>query len=131
MEPLVQSTNETPQGALELRVYPGEAGEGRACGGSLYLDDGKTMAYRHGDFLRMMFTCSESAGGLRIHISAHEGSYAAWWKQLRVEVYGSGAPSATMIAGGRRRSIAVARDAHAVAFDVEDDGKGIDLELQR
>jgi alpha-glucosidase len=38
--PLMQSTNETPQGPLTLRVYVGDA-----CSGHLYLDDGKTYAY--------------------------------------------------------------------------------------
>jgi len=130
MEPLVQSTNETPQGPLELRVYPGDSGEGRACGGSLYLDDGKTMAYRRGSFLRMSFVCSESGSGLHIHIGAHEGSYPAWWKQMRVEVYGSSAQSATVSGREGRRSVAVARDGQAVAFDVDDDGRGIDVDLQ-
>jgi alpha-glucosidase len=130
MQPLVQSTNETPQGPLELRVYPGDAGEGRACGGSFYLDDGNTMAYRHGDFLRMHFTCSDSAGHLHLHIGAHEGSYAAWWKQLRIEVYGSRAEAATVLTGGGSRSAAVARNGQAVVFDVYDNGKGFDVELQ-
>ena len=130
MEPLVQSTDETPQGPLELRVYPGDAGEGRACGGGLYLDDGKTMAYQHGNFLRVSFTCSKSAGGLHIHIGAHEGTYPAWWKQLRIEVYGSSAQSAAVVVGGNRQSIAVARDGAAVSFEVSDNGKGMEVELQ-
>jgi alpha-glucosidase len=88
------------------------------------------MAYLHGDFLRMSFSCSDSGGRLHLHIGAHEGSYAAWWKQIRVEVYGSGAQSAAVLTAGGRRSVAVASNEHAVTFDVDDDGKGFDVELQ-
>jgi alpha-glucosidase len=88
------------------------------------------MAYRRGSFLRMSFVCSESGSGLHIHIGAHEGSYPAWWKQMRVEVYGSSAQSATVSGREGRRSVAVARDGQAVAFDVDDDGRGIDVDLQ-
>ncbi len=53
MQPLIQSTDETPNGPLELRVYPGQP-----CAGSLYLDDGHTLGYQHGEFLRQTFTLS-------------------------------------------------------------------------
>ena len=130
MQPLVQSTNETPHGALELRVYPGDAGEGRACGGNLYLDDGKTMAYRHGDFLRMSFTCSASAGTLHIHIGAHEGTFPAWWKQIHLEVFGSGLKSAKSLAEGSTQNLALTRGEHSASVTVDDSGKGMDIDLE-
>jgi alpha-glucosidase len=126
----VQSTNKKPHGALELRVYPGNPGEGRACGGSLYLDDGKTMAYRHGEFLRVNFTCSESAAGtLRLHIGAHEGAYAPWWKQIHVTVFGASAKGAEILMDGRHQPIALTHEAQSTSFTVDDGGKGMDLEL--
>jgi alpha-glucosidase len=79
MQPLVQNTNETPTGPLELRVYTGDPGENRTCSGSLYLDDGKTQAYRQGNFLRIAFTCTTENGALQIHIGAHQGTYPTWW----------------------------------------------------
>ncbi len=130
MQPLVQSTNETPHGALELRVYPGNPGEGRACRGTLYLDDGKTMAYRHGDFLRMNFTCSESAGTLHLHIGAHEGTYPAWWKQIHLEIFGSNSKSAKIPANENRQTITLTRAAHSVGLTLDDNGKGIDVDLE-
>ena len=39
MQPLIQNTEETPSGPLELRVYPGSH-----CSGAIYLDDGHTFA---------------------------------------------------------------------------------------
>ncbi len=53
LQPLIQSTDETPNGPLELRVYPGQP-----CSGSLYLDDGHTFRYQHGEFLRQTFHLS-------------------------------------------------------------------------
>jgi alpha-glucosidase len=82
--PLTQSTEEVPQGPLTLRVYPGEN-----CHGDLYQDDGKSFAFRTGQFLRMHFTCNQSPdGSVQVVLGAAEGSYAPWWKILRVEVYG-------------------------------------------
>ena len=61
VQPLVQSTEQTPQGPLTLRVYPGEN-----CRGSVYLDDGKTLAYTRGDFLRIEFSCAVTSTGLSL-----------------------------------------------------------------
>jgi alpha-glucosidase len=125
MQPLVQSTNETPQGPLTLRVYPGDPAD--ACAGSLYLDDGKTVAYRHGDFLRVAFTCTATSGHLQIHIGARQGSYPAWWQQIHAEVYGSSATTAQFAGSGA--SIPITRSDSAVAFTVPDDGHGLDIDL--
>jgi len=86
--PLVQSTNETPQGPLILRIYPGNDGAGDHCSGTLYQDDGKTYAYQYGAYLRMNFTCQQTSEGLHIAISPHEGTYPAWWKEIKLEVFG-------------------------------------------
>ncbi len=131
MQPLVQSTNETPQGPLTLRIYAGDPGEGRTCGGDLYSDDGKTLAYRHGDFLRIHFTCETANQQLHIHIGEHQGSYPAWWKQIHAEVYGFTSASSTVhLQGDPGPAIPVTRSAHALAFTVPDNGKGIDLDIQ-
>ena len=125
MQPLIQSTNETPKGPLTLRVYAGDS-----CRGSLYLDDGKTKAYQHGEFLRMQFTCDASGQPLRIHIGAHEGSYPAWWKEMNVEVYGWDGTGAAARVDSNGRSIPSTRAAGAIRFTVPDDGKGTDLVLR-
>jgi alpha-glucosidase len=82
MQPLIQSTDETPGGPLELRVYPGDH-----CNGSLYLDDGHTFAYQQGKYLRQSMTCESDAKGMRLKFHAREGSYPAWWKIIEVVVY--------------------------------------------
>jgi alpha-glucosidase len=82
-QPIVQHTDEAPQGPLTLRVYAGED-----CEGSLYLDDGKTFDYTRGEYLRIHFACEPSEEGVRITLSAYEGSYKPWWKKVQLEVFG-------------------------------------------
>jgi alpha-glucosidase len=82
--PLTQSTDELPQGPLELRVYPGPD-----CQGSLYLDDGISFAYRQGKFLRELFTCDVSATSLRINVAQHTDMYQPWWHEIELTVYGA------------------------------------------
>ena len=130
MEPLVEDTNQTPRGPLTLRIYPGDPGEGASCGGSLYLDDGRTMAYRRGDYLRMRFTCHISDGRLHIHIGAHQGPYAAWWKTIQVEVYGWQPAGASARVESNGALIPSARTSGTLVFTVPDTGTGIDLDLR-
>ena len=82
LQPLIQNTDETPSGPLELRVYPGSQ-----CSGSLYLDDGHTFRYQHGEFLRQTFTCQSDASSMRLKFNAREGSYTPWWKFVEVVIY--------------------------------------------
>jgi alpha-glucosidase len=125
MAPLVQSTNETPQGALTLRVYAGDD-----CKGSLYSDDGKTYAYQHGALLRMSFACKVEDHALSMHISAHEGSYPAWWKNLRVEIYGWKPSVESLLVNGKAAHSAVESLPHAFAVTIPDDARGVELSLQ-
>jgi alpha-glucosidase len=126
LQPLVQSTSETPNGPLTLRVYPG-----KDCKGSLYIDDGQSFAYKHGDFLRMEFTCSERSNGITVHIGPHQGNYTPWWKNFQVEVYGSTtAPRKASIVGGTEK-IDSSFDAlhHVTSFLFPDNGGEKDLQV--
>ena len=82
-QPLIQHVGETPSGPLELRVYPGPR-----CSGDLYLDDGDTLDYQHGESLRVHFTCSVSTSGIQIEVGAAQGPYQPWFKDLQIVVYG-------------------------------------------
>ncbi len=95
LQPLVQSTDETPDGPLELRVYPGPQ-----CEGSLYLDDGHTFRYKQGDYLRQGFTCKTDGNTVALDFGAREGSWTPWWKSIEVVVYGwSSAKAQATLAG--------------------------------
>jgi alpha-glucosidase len=83
-EPLVQNTTETPNGPLELRVYPGSD-----CSGSLYLDDGHTYAYQKGGFVRIGYSCQVSENSVSVSSTAWQGSYQPWWTNIKLEVFGA------------------------------------------
>ena len=126
MQPLIQSTSEIPQGPLLLRVYPG-----RECKGSLYLDDGKSLAYRHGEFLRMQFTCAVQGNAVKLHIGPHQGSYQPWWSNLQVELYGLDSSLSYTVVSAQADSSTVVMDPahHKVSVTIPDDGRGSDLEI--
>jgi len=89
LQPLIQNTDETPNGPLELHVYPGPQ-----CAGSIYLDDGHTFAYQRGEYLRQNFTCQSDGKSMHVSFSAREGSYAPWWKMVDVVIYDWPSPNA-------------------------------------
>lgn len=90
--PLTQSTAETPDGPLTLRIYPLAKDlntPGEACDGEVYTDDGHSLNYQRGDFARVRFHCAASAdGAIRLEIDKQEGKWKPWWKAYRVEVVG-------------------------------------------
>jgi alpha-glucosidase len=94
-QPLVQSTMETPNGPLELAVYAGPN-----CAGTLYADDGHSLDYQRGVFLRQQLSCTMTPKGLTLAFAKREGSWKPWWKTMTVSVYGwKGLPHASL--GGR------------------------------
>jgi alpha-glucosidase len=83
-QPLVQSTSAVPNGPLTLDVYPGPD-----CGGTIYLDDGHSMAFQRGAYLRQAVTCRLVAPGrLEIDLAPPEGTYIPWWRALSIRVHG-------------------------------------------
>jgi alpha-glucosidase len=96
MQPLTQSTEEVPQGPLTLRIYPGPN-----CGGELYQDDGTTLDYQKGNYLRAKFSCEATPAGIRVHLGAYEGRYRPWWTQYEVQVVGWTASTAQVALNGK------------------------------
>ena len=123
--PVVQSTGITPSGPLTLRVYPG-----KQCSGDLYQDDGKTYEYQQSAYLRVHFECRPTSGGISLTIGPHEGTYPAWWKQVRVEIYGWTPVQASVTMDGKGIDAASDPQRQQVVFSLEDNGKGINLELK-
>jgi len=94
-QPVVQSTSELPKGPLQIRVYPG-----KDCQGSLYQDDGNTLAYQRGDFLRMQFTCDSRPESVAFKFSTAHAQYKAWWNTMNVTLYGiSSKPKGVQVDG--------------------------------
>jgi alpha-glucosidase len=84
-QPVVQNSDEVPQGPLQVSVYPGPN-----CAGSLYQDDGNTMAYKSGKFLRIDFTCDSGPTSLRLKFVTVHGVYKPWWSSLKIVFFGVG-----------------------------------------
>jgi alpha-glucosidase len=123
MAPLTQSTDETPQGPLTLRVYAGDD-----CRGTLYTDDGTSFAYKQGQYLRVSFSCHMDAGRMVLTIGKHEGSYPAWWKDVRVEVYGwRGANGRASVAGQVMQETPLT---NGFAFTMPENGQGETITLE-
>jgi alpha-glucosidase len=121
--PVVQSTEQVPRGPLTLRIFSGPD-----CRGSLYLDDGHTYAYTHGDFLRMEFTCQVTPDGLSVAIK-RQGTYKPWWKDLRLEIYGW-RPVQGIAQESGQASVRVQREAEAATFTVPDAGGDLNLTVK-
>jgi alpha-glucosidase len=126
LQPLTQSTEETPDGPLTLRVYPGQD-----CKGSLYQDDGKTLNYQRGEFLREQFSCEVGSSSFKVHIGPREGSYKPWWTQLQIEIYGQASNASYKTAESQAQSAPLDAEHHRVSFTVPDNGNGIDLEIDK
>ena len=86
MQPLTQNTAEKPDGPLQLRVYAGSD-----CRGSLYLDDGHTFAYQHGELLRVNYSCQVSPGSIAVTSTTEKNSFQPWWNSAEVTVFGAAA----------------------------------------
>jgi alpha-glucosidase len=80
---VVQTTADTPRGPLMLDIYPGPD-----CTGELYLDDGHSMDFEKGAYLRQTVRCTVRPDGVAIEFGPREGRFAPWWRQVAVTVHG-------------------------------------------
>src|SRR5262249_32530330 len=92
-QPVVQNLDETPQGPMQISVYPGPD-----CRGSLYQDDGNSFAYTRNEFYKVDFTCDSTPGTLRLNASIPQGTFHPWWKQLKFVFFGiNSVPQGVMV----------------------------------
>jgi alpha-glucosidase len=91
MQPLVQSTEEKPNGPLQLRVYLPISASSGDCRGTLYQDDGHTFAYQKGEILRVNYSCQVSSGAATVTSTTEKRAYQPWWKSVDLTVYGAAA----------------------------------------
>jgi len=126
MQPVVQYTGETPDGPLQLRVYPGED-----CSGSLYEDDGHTFAYEKGEILRIRYSCAASSSSVTISSSVERNAYKPWWNSTALTVYGAAAAPKEVRVGERVISDwRFDSQAHDVTFTVPDTLRNWSAHLQ-
>jgi alpha-glucosidase len=77
----------------------------------------------------MRFGCHVDGQRLTLTISPHEGTYAAWWHDLRIEVYGWNSALGTVTQNGRKLS-QVQRQKNNLEFTLADNGNGAILTIQ-
>ena len=83
MQPLVQNTGEKPDGPLQLRVYAGDD-----CRGSLYQDDGHSLAYQSGEFFRVAYSCKVSPASIAVTSNTSKSSFQPLWISADVTILG-------------------------------------------
>ncbi len=81
-QPVVQSTGEMPGKPLEVLVAP--AGESDA---SLYEDNGESLDYKTGKFMKRQFHQLRNAQGIGISISAPVGAYRPAARDLVLQIW--------------------------------------------
>ena len=92
---VVRNAAQAPVGPLELHVYPGPD-----CSGTVYADDGTSLAYTRGVFLRQQVRCAATAGGVAVTLDPAEGRYRPWWRTVKLVVHGW-APGGVAVTRGR------------------------------
>jgi alpha-glucosidase len=100
----------------------------------VYLDDGVTLDYQKGAYLREQFSCTVSGDTVTVKAAPREGSFAAWWRALHVEVYGGpGTKADATDAEGPRATGTLATynaQRQAMLATIPDSGKGAELTLK-
>jgi alpha-glucosidase len=127
IQPLVQSTEETPAGPLTLRVFPSAAGDD--CHGDVYADDGRSFDFRKGAYLRLHITCSVAEdGALTVNIPRPEGSFHPWWHAFRIEAVGLAAKVSHATVQGK--SLALEQTTLGWAVNLPDTGQAQTITLR-
>jgi alpha-glucosidase len=115
-QPLVQNTGETPNGSLELRVYPGSD-----CKGSLYQDDGHSFNFEKGEFLRVNYSCQVGADAVKITSALDKDGFKPWWTAVELTVFGiDRAPKSIHLGDATLHEWRMDTSQHSVTFTIPD-----------
>jgi alpha-glucosidase len=124
-QPLVQNTGETPKGPLELRVYPGPD-----CKGSLYEDDGHSLNYDKGEFLRVNYSCQVGTNAIKIVSAIERDGYKPWWNAAEMTVFGmEKAPEEVRVGDATIHEWRYDTTQHAIVFTLPDAKNNWTVEL--
>lgn len=88
-QPVVQDTDEMPGQPLRVLIAPAAKSES-----TLYEDDGESLQYREGDFMKCRFSQASDNESTVVDVSAPEGKYRPAPRQLEVEMWMDHAPQA-------------------------------------
>src|SRR5262249_55232975 len=117
---VVQNTGDVPQSPLQISVYPGPD-----CRGSLYQDDGNTLAYTRGEFLRMEFTCEAQPDSLTFKFSTAHASYKPWWNSMKFNFFGfEHAPREVTVNRGKTTDFSVDAEHRSLSVELPASSEG-------
>jgi alpha-glucosidase len=95
-QPVVQSTAEMPGNVLEVLVAPAKESES-----DLYEDDGQTLAFRDGQFMKRHFRQMSNGHRITIEISAPSGTYRPAKRNLILQLWTDSRPRSVQLEGGK------------------------------
>jgi alpha-glucosidase len=96
------------------------------------MDDGKTLAYTRGQFLRVEYSCEMTPNGLTLRIGEHQGTFHPWWNRIHVEVYGWDSASATVTVNGNNDPPAsVDTNRHMLSVELDDQIHGCEVDIRK
>jgi alpha-glucosidase len=94
-QPVVQNTGEMPGKPLRVLIAPATESES-----TLYEDDGESLDYRKGDFLKRRFHQTRNDNEISVDISAPQGSYRPASRDLVLEIWTEREPKIVSIQHG-------------------------------
>ena len=103
-QPIVQNTGEMPGNALQLLIAPAADSQS-----SLYEDDGRSLKYQKGDFMKRQFRQVRNAGSIIVEISAPEGSYRPAKRSLILQLWMEHEPASVTEQLGRAGESSLSR----------------------
>lgn len=84
---IIQHDGETPNGPLEVHVYPGPN-----CAGDVYDDDGHSLNYQQGGYFRQHFSCDFTQGHLMVSVGSPQGHFKPWWHAITIIIHDWASP---------------------------------------
>src|SRR5277367_4148837 len=94
-QPVVQNTGEMPGKPLRVLISPAHQSES-----ALYEDDGKSLDYREGSFLKRRFRQMSGKSSTIIEVSGPEGSYRPAPRDLIIEEWTDKEPQTVSVSYG-------------------------------
>jgi len=109
---------------LTIRVYANEVGG--TCQGSLYMDDGHSFAYQHGEYERINFTCNMLANGsLEFVQEPVAGSYRMKDSRYKLEILGLSGTAKSFQWRGRTINLKAEGNLKSAELEFENSGSKI------
>ncbi len=96
-QPVVQDTAEMPGNPLQVLIAPADDSTG-----ALYEDDGETLAYRRGVYLKRAFHQTRQNRQTTITVSSPEGLYRPAARALELQLWRAAAPQRVSLTAGNQ-----------------------------